>query len=179
MIPFVLSAALALSGAAFAQSGGSGGSGGSSGSGSEGVGQGSGQPRTPLPGNVPGSGTETQPRAGSATTGPSGSSGGNMPGRQGQQGSSMTTPPERMGSGTADLGELEPTAREQVRQRMAAGQQNEREVRQTILLNELQAREPARRITDVDWQGGTIRYEANDGTSRTARFDTRTLRMTN
>jgi hypothetical protein len=77
----------------------------------------------------------------------------------------------------AEIERMDPATRAEVESRMSVGQQTLREVKQTILLNNLQDRYEARSITSVDLSGGSVSFVTRDGGNRTAQFDPRSMQV--
>lgn len=97
--------------------------------------------------------------------------------------SSLTSPPsspmQSQGSLTnAELANLDPAMRAEIQAEAADRKQTQLEVLQTRLLNNLQARHPARRVGAIDLGQHTLQYEAMDGTVWIAQFDNQ-LRILN
>jgi hypothetical protein len=74
----------------------------------------------------------------------------------------------------AELAQLSPELREQVKARMTNGQ-TVRGILETMLLNNISALFAANRVTAVDFQKGIVVFENKDGTLKAIPFDTATL----
>lgn len=72
----------------------------------------------------------------------------------------------------AELGEVSPAIRAEVQRRVSAGQGNTvRGVLETMLLNELQVREPASRIVGVDMGRGVVVVQQQSGAMKAYSFN--------